>query len=116
MHRIAIKIEGIERRKRSTGLFHIVAGLFLVANAAQFFKESNFRNIFSVFPIFLVGAGSLVYGLFRKKVDPNANFNHWIRVSQFLMFSILGVLMLQSKIEFRNISLLLWAAICIMLL
>ena len=116
MHRIAIKIDGIERRKRSTGLFHIVAGLFLVANTAEYYKDSGFKNFVSALPIFIVGAGSLVYGLFRKKLDPNANFNHWVRVSQFLMFSILAVLMLQSKIEFRNISLLLWAAICIMLL
>jgi hypothetical protein len=116
MHRIAIKIDGIERRKKSTGLFHIVAGLFLLANTAEYYKESGFKNFFSVFPMLLVGLVSLIYGLFRKKLDPAASFNHWIRVSQFLMFSILGVLMLQSKIEFRNISLLLWAAICIMLL
>jgi hypothetical protein len=116
MHRIAIKIDGIERRKKSTGLFHVVAGLFLLANTAEYYKESGFKNFFSVLPMLLVGLVSLIYGLFRKKLDPAASFNHWIRVSQFLMFSILGVLMLQSKIEFRNISLLLWAAICIMLL
>jgi hypothetical protein len=90
--------------------------LFLLANTAEYYKESGFKNFFSVFPMLLVGLVSLIYGLFRKKLDPAASFNHWIRVSQFLMFSILGVLMLQSKIEFRNISLLLWAAICIMLL
>lgn len=116
MHRIAIKIDGIERRKKSTGLFHVVAGLFLLANTAEYYKESGFKNFFSVLPIFLVGVASLIYGLFRKKLDPYARFNHWIRVSQFLMFSILAVVMLQGKLEFRNIILLFWAAICIMLL
>ena len=116
MHRIAIKIDGIERRKRSTGLFHIVAGLFLIANSAEYYKESGYQNFFTVLPIFMVAAASLIYGLFRNKLDPKANFNHWVRVSQFLMFSILCVLMLQSKMGFRNFSLLLWAAICIMLL
>ena len=54
MHRIAIKIDGIERRKRSTGLFHVVAGLFLIANAVEFFKQSAYQNFFAVLPIFFI--------------------------------------------------------------
>lgn len=116
MHRISIKIEGIERRKRSTGLLHIVAGLFLIANATEYHKQEAYEKFFAVLPIFLVAAASLFYGFFRNKIDPNAQYNHWMRMLQFLMFSILGILLLKSKIEFRNISLFLWAAICIMLL
>lgn len=116
MHRIAIKIEGIEKRKRSTGLLHIVAGLFLLANAVEYFERLQYKNFFTTLPFFLVSVISLVYGLFRNKIDPKARFNHWVRMVQFLMFSILGVLMLQSKMDFRNSMLLLWAVICILLL
>lgn len=116
MHRLAIKIDGIERRKKSTGLFHVIAGLFLFANAAEYYKQSTYQNFLATLPIFIVAAVSLIYGLFRNKLDSKANFNHWVRMLQFLMFSILAVLMLQSKMSFRNVSLLIWAAICIMLL
>jgi hypothetical protein len=116
MHRILIKIDGIERRKKSTGLFHVIAGLFLIANAAEYYKQLNYLHFFYVLPMYLVATGSLVYGLFRNKIDPKAQFNHWMRMLQFLMFSILAILLLKTKMEFRNVSLLLWAVICILLL
>jgi hypothetical protein len=116
MHRIAIKIEGIERRKKSTGLFHIIAGLFLIANTSEYYKESGYQNFFTVLPIYFIAAASLFYGLLRNKIDPTAQFNHWMRMLQFLMFTLLGVLFLKSDLDFRNILLLLWAVICILLL
>jgi hypothetical protein len=116
MHRIAIKIDGIEKRKRSTGLLHIVAGLFLLANTAEYYQRLQYQNFLTVLPFFLVAIASLIYGLFRGKMDPKARFNHWIRMVQFLMFSMLGILMLQSRMDFRNSMLLLWAVICILLL
>ena len=116
MHLIAIKIDGIERRKKSTGLFHVVAGLFLLANIAEYYKQLNYQNFFSVLPMYLVAVASLLYGLFRNKMDPKAKFNHWMRMLQFLIFSLLGILMLKTKMDFRNISLFLWAVICILLL
>ena len=116
MHRIAIKIDGIERRKRSTGLFHVVAGLFLIANAAEFFKQSAYQNFFTVLPIFFIAVVSVIYGLFRNRLDAKAQFNHWMRMMQFLMFAVLGILMLQSRMDFRNLTLFLWAIICILLL
>lgn len=116
MHRLAIKIDGIERRKRSTGLFHIIAGLFLIANAAEFYKQSTYQNFPAVLPIFFVAVVSIVYGLFRNKLDAKAQANHWMRMMQFLMFAVLGILMLQSKMDFRNFTLFMWAVICIFLL
>src|SRR5215213_2672095 len=116
MHRIPIKIEGIEKRKRSTGLLHIVAGLFLLANTIEYFERLQYKNFLLLFPLFLVASVSLTYGLFRNKIDPKAKYNHLVRMAQFLMFSILGILMLQTKMDFRNSMLLLWAVICILLL
>ena len=116
MHRIPIKIEGIERRKRSTGLLHIVAGLFLITSISTYFKLLNYQNFISVLLMYIVAVVSLVYGASRKKIDPKAKYNHWIRLLQFLVFAVLGILMLQTKMDFRNILLLSWAVICVLLL
>jgi hypothetical protein len=116
MHHIPVKIEGIERRKRSTGLLHIVAGLFLITSTSSYFRSVGYHNFLSVLPMYLVAVASLVYGLLRSKLDPNATYNHWLRVVQFLVFAALAILMLKAKIDFRNFTLLLWAIICILLL
>lgn len=116
MHRIAIKIDGIERRKKSTGVFHVIAGLFLIANIAEYYKQTNYQSFLTVLPMYVVATTSLLYGLFRNRIDPHAQFNHWMRMLQFLVFSVLGILMLKSKMDVRNLTLLLWAVVCILLL
>jgi hypothetical protein len=116
MHLIPIKIEGIERRKKSTGLLHLVAGLFLIVSTSAYFQILEYQNFLFVVPMYIVAAASLFYGVLRNKIDPKAKYNQWMRVLQFLVFAILGILMLQTKMEFRNIMLLLWAVICILLL
>ena len=116
MYNILIKREGIERRKKSTGLLHMLAGLFLLVNAVAYYKQMGYKAVLPVVPFFLVAVLSLVYGLFRNRIDPSAQYNHWVRMLQFLMFSLLGIFMLKSKMEFRNLSLFIWAVICIPLL
>jgi hypothetical protein len=116
MYSIPIKIEGIERRKRGTGLLHIAAALFLIANAGAYYKQIGYQNFLTVLPIYLVALISLAYGLFRKKFDPSAQYNHWVRMLQFLMFSILGIFMWQSEMDMRTLTVFLWAIICIPLL
>lgn len=76
----------------------------------------GYQNFLSVLPMYIVAVASLVYGVFRNKIDCRAKYNHWLRMLQFLVFSVLAILMMQTKMDFRNSILLLWAAICIMLL
>lgn len=116
MYQIAIKTDGIERRKKSTGLLHVVAGLILIISAGSYFKQMAYTNFLSVLPFYLVALLSLLYGLFRKKWDPLARHNHWMRMLQFLMFSLLGIYMLKYNVEYHTVSLFLWALICIPLL
>lgn len=116
MYSIPIKIEGIERRKKGTGLLHIAAGLFLIANAGAYYKQQQYQNFFLVLPIYLVAILSLTYGFFRKKIDPAAKFNHWVRMLQFLMFAVLGIFMLNTRMDFRTMTVFLWAVVCIPLL
>ncbi len=84
-------------------VFFILWQAYFFSRMALSILNSRVRKLFHRIAIFLVGIGSFFYGLFRYKLDPKANFNHWVRVSQFLMFCILGVLLIQSKWEFRNV-------------
>ena len=116
MYKLAVKIDGIERRKNSTGLLHIIAGFFLFSNGGTFFKLINYQNFLSVLPVFLVAALSLIYGFFRKKIDPHAKYNHWIRMIQFLTFAGLGIAFIGFKVEWKYITLFVWAIIILFLM
>ena len=76
MYKIPVKIEGIERRKRSTGLLHVIAGCFLISNASTYFKHLNYSDFIFVSAFFIVGAASFGYGFFRRRLDPAAIYNH----------------------------------------
>jgi hypothetical protein len=116
MHKLAVKIDGIERRKSSTGLLHIIAGFFLFMNGVTYWRHINYEHIGLAMPFFLVAVASLLYGFFRKRFDPGAQFNHWIRLLQFLAFSALFVAFLSFSNTPQIIGLLLWAIITLFLM
>jgi hypothetical protein len=116
MHNLLIKRDGIEKRKRSTGLLHVLAGFFLLLNAIAYYKEIGYGKLIAVLPAFLVALISLTYGVFRNRLDPAAHYNHWIRMLQFLVFALLGIYMLKAKMDWTTFSLFLWAVVCIPLL
>lgn len=116
MLKIPVKIEGIERRKRSTGLLHIVAGFFLVANAGTYNQLHNYEQFTVVAPVYLIAILSLFYGFMRKKIDPQARYNHWLRLVQFLIFAVLGILMINLEKNLSAAGLFLWAVIVLLLL
>lgn len=116
MFKISVKLEGIERRKRSTGLLHIVAGFFLVLSTGSYYSNSSGVNLSLMVPVYLVAALSLGYGAFRKKIDPAARYNHWIRVLQFLTFSYLSISFSQLISNLQVASLILWAVVILFLM
>jgi hypothetical protein len=116
MYKLPVKIDGIERRKRSTGLLHIVAGFFLIVNAGTYNQKMNFDNISIVLPFYGVAAISLLYGFFRKRFDPMANYNHWVRLLQFLSFAMLTLLFIDFSGGPQIIGLALWAAVTLFLM
>lgn len=116
MLKIPVKIEGLERRKRSTGLVHIVAGFFLVANAGTYNQLHNYERTGVVIPVYAIALVSLLYGFLRKRIDPAARYNHWVRLAQFLTFVVMGVLMIGLDNTLTGVSLFLWAAITLLLL
>lgn len=116
MLNIPVKIEGIERRKRSTGLLHVVAGFFLIANAGTYNQLHNYEQFMVVAPVYIIALLSLIYGFMRKKVDPQARYNHWLRLAQFLIFTVLGVLMITLGKTLSAAGLFLWSVIIVLLL
>jgi hypothetical protein len=113
---ITVKIEGVERRKKSASLLHIVAGCFLIAKGADYYRYLGYEDFLPVAPFFTVALMSVIYGLFRRRIDPEAQMNYWLRLLQVVTFTILGALMVVAGRQIDYISLFLWSAVTLMLL
>lgn len=115
MHSIAIKIEGVDRRKKSVSLLHIVAGCFLIAKGADYYRYLGYDNFLPVVPFFIVAIVSVIYGLFRRRIDPEVRLNYWLRLMQVVTFTILGLMMVAAGRQIDYISLFLWSFVTLML-
>jgi hypothetical protein len=116
MFSVTVKIEDIEKRRRSAGLLHIVIGLFIIAKGADHFKYLDYLNIIPVLPVFAIGIISLVYGFFRRKFDLSAKYNYWLRLAQVVCFTFLGIVFLNLGRSIDYIGVLLFAGLSILLL
>ena len=94
MYSVLVKIEGIESKRRSAGLLHIVMGFFLLLKGADYYKLLEYKNFIPVIPVLLIASISLFYGFFRRKLDRSAQYNFWLRMIQVITFTYLGFLML----------------------
>ncbi|MER3463785.1 MAG: hypothetical protein C4329_04560 [Chitinophagaceae bacterium] len=116
MYQLAVKIEGMEKRKRSTGLLHVLSGCFLLMGAANYFKYTHYQQFWSAAPSFAIALLSVVYGLFRTKWDVKAKYNPYMRLLQFVCFVKLGIAMVMVGGTWDYVSMLVWAAVSLMLL
>lgn len=91
MYSVTVKIEGIENKRRSAGLLHIVVGFYLVAKSADYYRLLHYQNFLPTLPFFAVAALSLFYGFFRRRFDRFAKYNTWLRFLQVASFIILGL-------------------------
>ncbi len=116
MHSLAVKLDGIERRKRSTGLLHIAAGCFLLAKGVDYLFYFNYQRIGMAVPVFAAVIISLAYGFFKRKLDPAARHNHWVRLLQVGLFTILGINFINLGRQLDVAVLFIWAVICLFLM
>jgi hypothetical protein len=116
MYTIAVKIEGIESRRRSAGLLHIVIGFFMILKAAAYYRLINYANFFTMLPILAVGSFSLFYGFFRRKLDWSARYNYWLRLIQAVSFAALGIWLTSFGKSIDYIGVFLFALFTLMLL
>lgn len=115
MHKIPVRIEAIEKRKRATAPLHLIAGFFLLGNAASLSYDAQF-SFLSLLPVYLVAVASIVYGLFRKKADPLGKFNHWVRTLQFLTFAMLAIYTVNLFSNVKVASLITWGIVILFLM
>jgi hypothetical protein len=116
MYSIAVKIEGIESRRRSAGILHVVIGFFMIFNAANYYRFSNYKNVLPVAFILLAASVSLFYGFFRKRMDLSAHYNYWLRLVQVVSFTLLGFLALNTGRANDYIGVFVFAALSIVLM
>jgi len=116
MYSITVKIDGIESRRRSAGLLHIVIGFFMILKAATYYRFTNYSNFIQMLPVLAVGSFSLFYGFFRRKLDWNARYNYWLRLIQGVCFAALGILLSAFGRPIDYIGVFLFMILTIMLL
>lgn len=115
MFQVPINIPGLEKRRRSIGLLHIVAGFFLIANAENVYRVLALRSYLPLLPLFGVALASLLYGFFRRKLDPDSKYNFWLRLLQTVTFLSLAMAMSGASQTGKSIGLFLWVLISGML-
>ena len=116
MYSVTVKIDGIESRRRSAGLSHVLVGFFLIAKGADYYRMSGYISLVPVLPVFAVAAASLFYGFFRRRIDLFAKYNGWLRLVQALTFFVLGVLTLKTGRPVDYAGLFIFAFLCLVLL
>jgi hypothetical protein len=116
MYSITVKIEGIESRRRSAGILHIVTGFFMLFNASNYYRFTDYKNVWPAAFVLLVASISLFYGFFRRKMDLSAHYNYWLRLVQVVSFTVLGFLMIGTGRPSDYIGVFVFALLCIVLM
>lgn len=112
---IAVKIEGLEKKRRSTGLIHVIVGFYLLLKSLDLYNYLLSASLTPVIPFLLVGAVSLFYGFFRKKIDLPAKHNPGIRLLQTVTFFSFAIVMIRLNSTIDYISLFIWSALTLVL-
>jgi hypothetical protein len=115
MYTVAVKIEGTEKRRRSTALVHIIVGFFLLIKCFDLYRYLDEPVWTPILPFILVAIVSLFYGFFRKTFDAPARHNPAIRFLQTVTFLIFGTLMYRMGTTIDYIGLFLWAFLTLIL-
>ncbi len=116
MYSVTVKIEGVESKRRSAGLLHIVVGFFLIAKGADYYRFLNYESLLPALPFFGVAGLSLFYGFFRRRVDIFAKYNFWLRLLQVVSFTVLGFAIMNLGRTIDYIGVFIFAFLCLLLL
>jgi hypothetical protein len=115
MYTVVVKIEGMDRRRRSTSLVHAILGFFLLIKAFDLYHYLESRSLVPILPFLAVGAISLFYAFFRNRVDVTAKHNAALRLLQSVTFFSFGFLMYRMGKSIDYISLFIWAFLTLLL-
>jgi hypothetical protein len=115
MYTIAVKIEGMERRRRSIGLVHVIIGFFILLKCFDLYNYLEDKSALPVLPFVFIGIVSLAYGFFRKRFDITAKHNAGLRLLQTITFLSFGFLMYRLGRTIDYAGLFLWAFLTLIL-
>ena len=115
MYTVAVKIEGMERRRRTTGLIHIVIGCFLFIKSFDLYKLTGERLTVALALFITIAIVSLIYGFFRSRLDPHAKHNAGFRLLQNIAFLSFGAMMYRFGKTIDYASLFLWGFLTLLL-
>ena len=116
MYTVAVKIEGMERRRRTTGLLHIIIGFYFILKTLDLLNYTEARSIVPILPFLLIGIVSVAYGFFRRRFDPIATYNARLRFLQGIGFFSFGILLYRIGARQLDYCLMfVWMAICLLL-
>lgn len=115
MYTVAVKIEGLEKRRRSTGLIHVIIGFFLLIKSLDLYKYIGERSVTPIVLFALVAVASLIYGFFRKRIDITAKHNAGLRLLQTVAFLSFGMIMYRLGNTIDYASLFIWSFLTFLL-
>lgn len=115
MFTIAVKIEGMEKRRRSMALVHIIIGFYLFIKCFDLYKYLLQHSLTPLLPFAFMATVSLFYGFFRKRLDAEARHNTALRFLQTVTFLVFGILMYRVGKSIDYIGLFLWAFLTLIL-
>jgi hypothetical protein len=116
MYSITVKIEGIESKRRSAGLLHMVIGFFMITSGANYYRFTNYQQFLPIIPILLIASFSLFYGFFRRRIDLTGRYNYTLRLVQAIAFIYLGILLTGVGRSIDFIGAFIFAFLCFLLL
>ena len=116
MYTVAVKIEGMDRRRRTTGLMHLIVGFFLLLKSFDLYNYLVEKNTLKFLPFLIVAGLSVFYGTFRSRIDPTAKYNNPLRILQFASFVFFGVVMMQLGKRFDYTVIFIWALVTFLLI
>ena len=115
MYTIAVKIEGMDRRRRSTSLVHAIVGFFLLIKSFDLYNYLDGRSLVPLLPFLLIGVLSILYAFFRNRFDITARHNAGLRLLQAVTFFSFGFLMMRLGQSMDYISLFIWGFLTLIL-
>lgn len=116
MYTVAVKIEGMDRRRRTTSLMHAVVGFFLLIKSFDLYHYAVEKSLLKVLPFLVVAGASLFYAFFRTRIDLAARYNNPLRLLQFTTFLSFCIVMLKAGKQFDAVILLVWAFVTFLLI
>lgn len=116
MYIVAVKIEGIESRRRSAGLMHLLIGFYLFIKAAGYQSDLRVAHAILIYPVYAVAILSLGYGFFRKQFDKRNAYNVAFRVLEIGALLTLGVLMANLGRTLDAVTLFVWVPLGVLLM